>query len=160
MPLTPEEIEGWTFKVVDQGFDPDEVMALLRAVASDYRNLLDLAMAVVEAESAAESDADPDVGVVVRSRAERRQLKRARDEAARVVAEARLDAAELMQESFARIDRVLALEAGMREQLRMAKEGIEALEAKLQWPDWLLRPGTHQEPQEDGPNDAANPLDE
>jgi DivIVA domain-containing protein len=160
MPLTPEEIEGWAFKVVDQGFDPDEVMALLRAVASDYRSLLDLVMTVVEAERAAEGDGDPDAGVLVRSRAERRQLKRARDEAARVIAEARLDAAELMRESFARIDRVLAVEAGMREQLRMAKKRIEALEAELQWPDWLLHSEAQQEPQEDEPDAAANPLDE
>jgi DivIVA domain-containing protein len=159
MPFTPEEIEGWAFKVVDQGFDPDEVMALLRAVASDYRNLLDLVMTVVEAERASEGDGDPDAGVLVRSRAERRQLKRARDEAARVIAEARLDAAELMGESFARIDRVLALEAGMREQLRMAKKRIEELEAELQWPDWLLHSEAQQEPQEDEPA-AANPLDE
>lgn len=41
MPFSPEEIESKEFLITLRGYDKDEVQAFLRAVAADYRGVLD-----------------------------------------------------------------------------------------------------------------------
>jgi DivIVA domain-containing protein len=136
MPFSPEEIAGRTFPVVTEGYDPSAVAAFLREVADDHTLLLNAAARLLEATST-EGDDGQDGGASTHSRSERRRLKRIEVASARLVVEAKIDAAQLLREAFGRIDRVLAVEQAMLEQLRMAREGIEKLERDLQWPDWL-----------------------
>ena len=41
MPFSPEEIESKEFLITLRGYDKDEVQAFLRAVAADYRGIVE-----------------------------------------------------------------------------------------------------------------------
>jgi DivIVA domain-containing protein len=136
MQFSPEVIAGRTFPVVAEGYDPIAVAAFLREVADDYTTLLTAASYLLEAVSPVGGDGQ-DGGSTSYSRSERRHLKRLEVASARLLLEAKVDAAELLREASSRIDRVLAMEQAMLELLRMARDGIENLEQELHWPEWI-----------------------
>ena len=136
MQFSPEVIAGRTFPVVAEGYDPIEVTAFLREVADDYTTLLNAASYLLEAVSSELEDGQ-DGAPTGHSRSERRHLKQVEVASARLVLEAKVDAAELLRQAFGRIDRVLAMEQAMLELLRMARDGIEKLERELHWPEWI-----------------------
>ena len=65
MPFTPEEIDSKEFLITLRGYDKDEVKAFLKAVAADFRAVLDSAPSPVEASGNAYEALGKDIGNVL-----------------------------------------------------------------------------------------------
>jgi DivIVA domain-containing protein len=100
--LTPEEIENRTFPVDLRGYDKETVHAFLEEVAKDYKELLSSrdpeSQSGTDAPDALDAFTDQLAGV----------LRAAAAEAEQVVARARLEAADLVEEELAGLEQLRA----------------------------------------------------
>jgi DivIVA domain-containing protein len=110
MPFAPHEIEQKRFVTTLRGYHPEEVDSFLRAVAADYRAVLE------EAEAARETAHIRDAAALIRAAETEAEAirERARREGADIVELAKLEAEMALQE----IDR-LAQRLGEFERTRL-----------------------------------------
>jgi len=115
MPFAPHEIENKRFVVALRGYQTDEVEAFLRAVAADYRAVLERASAGTPDQLVAE------IAQVMRVTRDEAEV-----EAAEIRAAAERDAAEIRQAARREADACFAEIARQAEELGRVERGLWA----------------------------------
>jgi len=115
MPFAPHEIENKKFVVALRGYQPDDVDAFLRAVAADYRALLENA-----------DDASPGRLVTDIERIMTSAREEAEREAAELRAAAAADAAAMREAAELETEKCLAEIARQAEELRRLETALWA----------------------------------
>ena len=132
MDLTPEELESTDFTTTEEGYDPDEVRALLRRAAERIRQLEERGPAIDLTENAAELAAhritEADHLAVGRVAYAERQVE---EMLAQAEADARSRAGAVLSEAQRRLDRMLAAERDVHDRLKAAVADLSESVARV-----------------------------
>jgi len=128
MPFAPHEIENKKFVVALRGYATDEVDAFLRAVAADYKSVLDGAqghLPVAELENVLRAAHEQAIAITARAGEEAAEIRRLAEEDAQLVREAA--AAELVE-----VERAERRLAEREEEVARRTSELRRVEARLQ----------------------------
>jgi DivIVA domain-containing protein len=125
VPFAPHEIENKRFVVALRGYQTDEVDAFLRAVAADYRAVLERAEASERTPAPTEEEVAAILRAAEREAEEIRAAANAQAEA--VYEEVARRTAELQRLEAGIQDRLLALDRAVREVKHALGRGVSSL---------------------------------